>query len=201
MCTLANSLPGRVVDATLADRELSHPVLDHQRVYEGRVWDIVTERVDLGHSQVQRDFVDHTGAVAVIAQDDDGRILLLSQYRHPTRRVFWEPPAGLLDVVGEEPVTAAARELAEEADLRAAHWEPLQTFFSSPGGSSEQIQIFLARGLSVIPEAERFVREDEEADMEAVWISLDDALAGVSSGALQCPTTVVGILALAARRS
>ena len=197
---MANTLPGRVADATLTDRELAHPVLDHQRVYEGRVWDIVTERVDLGHSQVQRDFVDHTGAVAVIAQDDAGRILLLSQYRHPTRRVFWEPPAGLLDVAGEEPVAAAARELAEEADLRAEHWEPLQTFFSSPGGSSEQIQIFLARGLSVIPEGERFVREDEEADMEAVWISLDDALAGVSSGALQCPTTVVGILALAARR-
>lgn len=201
MSTLAEMLPGRVVDASLSDQELSHPVLDHSRVYEGRVWDVVTERVDLGHTQVQRDFVAHTGAVAVIALDDDDRILLLSQYRHPARRVFWEPPAGLLDIAGEEPVVAAARELAEESDLAAAHWEPLQTFYSSPGGSSEKIQIFLARGLSLIPEAERFVREDEEADMEAVWISLDDALAAITTGSLQCPTTVVGILALAARRS
>ena len=79
----------------------------------------------------------HPGAVGIIAVDDDLRVLLVQQYRHPVSALLWEPPAGLLDVAGEEPLAAAQRELFEEAGYRAARWSVLLDVFMSPGGSSE----------------------------------------------------------------
>jgi ADP-ribose pyrophosphatase len=114
---------------------------------------------------------------------------------------LWEIPAGLLDVEGEDFVVGAARELAEEADLQAAEWNVLADFFNSPGSSSEAIRIYLARGLSEVPEAERHVRTDEEAEIELRWVSLDDAVAAVLEGRLHNPSAVVGILAAAAARA
>lgn len=185
----------------LADEFGSVPVLAREEIFAGRVWDVVAEDADLGHSVVRREFVDHPGAVAVIALDPQDRVLLLKQYRHPVRGYLWEPPAGLLDVPGEDPVDTARHELAEEADLVASQWEHLVSFRSTPGGSSEEIHVFLARELSPVPEGERHVRTEEEADLEPVWVPLDDAVAGVLEGRLHSPTTVVGVLAAHARRT
>jgi len=176
-------------------------VLEHEVVYRGRVWDLARDVVDLGDTQVVREYVAHTGAVAVIALDDEDRVLLLSQYRHPARHVLWEPPAGLLDVAGEPAVLAAARELAEEADLVAGRWWRLVEFFTTPGGSSEHITVFLARDLTPVPEAERFARTDEEAAMVPVWVPLDEAVAGVLGDRFASPTTTIGVLAAAAARA
>ena len=175
------------------------PVVSHELLHAGRVWDVVGDVVDLGQAQVVREYVDHPGAVAILALDDGDRVLLLSQYRHPVGHVLWEPPAGLLDVEGELPVAAAARELAEEADLVADTWAVLVDYFSSPGGSSERIVIFLARDLHPAPEV--FAREHEEADMVATWVPLDEAVDGVLSGRLHSPTTVLGVLAAEAARA
>lgn len=95
--------------------------------------------------------VEHPGAVGIVALDDAGRVFLVRQYRHPTRRHLWELPAGLLDVAGEPPLTAAHRELAEEAGLRARDWLVLVDALNSPGMSDEAIRLFLARGIEVIP--------------------------------------------------
>jgi ADP-ribose pyrophosphatase len=198
---VSHAVPGRDEQGRLRDEPSAPPVLAHRRVFKGLVWDLDEDTVDLGHAQVVRQYVAHPGAVAVIALDDDDRVLLLSQYRHPVRHVLWEPPAGLLDVEGEDEQEAAARELAEEADLVAGSWARLVGFYTSAGGSSEHITVFLARDLAPVDEAELFERRDEEADMEAVWVPLDDAVAGVLAGRLQCPTTVVGVLAAAAARS
>ncbi|UZN05003.1 NUDIX domain-containing protein [Cellulomonas sp. S1-8] len=176
-------------------------VVEHRLLHAGRVWDLVSDTVRLDDGDVVREYVDHPGAVAVIALDDDDRVLLLSQYRHPVRHVLWEPPAGLLDVEDEGPVTAAARELAEEADLVAGRWWHLVDWFTSPGGSDERITVFLARDLTPVPEADRYERGEEEADMVATWLPLDDAVAGVLAGRLHCPTTVAGVLAASAARS
>jgi ADP-ribose pyrophosphatase len=186
---------------TIADRAAQHPVVEHTLLHRGRVWNLVSDTVDLGASQVVREYVDHPGAVAVIALDDDDRVLLLSQYRHPARAELWEPPAGLLDVEGEPPAAAAVRELAEEADLRAASWWRLVEFFTSPGGSAERIVVFLARDLTPVPDDERFERVDEEAGMVPVWLPLDDAVAAVLTGRLHSPTAVSGVLAAAAARA
>lgn len=190
---------GRDEQGRLCDQAEDRPVVDHTRIYQGRVFSLDRDQVDLGASSVVREYVAHPGAVGVIALDEHDRVLLLSQYRHPVRRVEWEPPAGLLDVAGEDEVTAAARELAEEADLVAGSWWRLVEFFTTPGGSSEHITIFLARDLTATPV--RFDRVDEEAGMQAVWVPLDEALDGVLAGRLQCPTTVTGVLAAVAARA
>jgi ADP-ribose pyrophosphatase len=189
-----------VAGAGPADRPAPRPVLAHTDLHHGKIWDLVSETVDLGEAQVVREFVDHPGAVAVIALDAEDRVLLLKQYRHPVRSELWEPPAGLRDVDGEPPHVTAARELAEEADLRAATWHLLTEFATSPGGSTERIGVYLARDLSEVPEAERFAREEEEAEMEPLWLPLDEAVGAVLAGRLHSPSAVVGVLAAAAAR-
>ena len=180
---------------SVADEFRPRDVLKSERSFEGRVWDVRTDEVDLGHERVTRDYVAHPGAVAIIALDDEDRVAMVRQYRHPVRHDMWEPPAGLLDVAGEPPVEAAKRELYEEADLTADEWHLLLDVFTSPGGSSEWIRVFLARGLHEVPEAERFERDGEEAEMVRSWVPLDDAAAAVTDGRLMSPTTVSGILA------
>lgn len=175
-------------------------LLSTEKVYEGRIWDVVSDSFQLsetGHA-LTRDYIDHPGAVAVLPMNDDGEVLLIRQYRHPVGMDLWEIPAGLLDVVGEDFVAGAARELAEEADLAAAQWNVLADFFNSPGSSSEAIRIYLARGLTDVPHHERHVRTDEEAEIELHWIPLGDAVAAVLEGRLHNPSAVVGILAAAA---
>ena len=91
-------------------------------------------RLELGADRViDRDVVLHPGAVGVVALDDQERVLLVQQYRHPVGRKLWEPPAGLLDVAGEAPLDAARRELYEEGHCRAARWDVLVDTFTSPG--------------------------------------------------------------------
>jgi 8-oxo-dGTP pyrophosphatase MutT (NUDIX family) len=185
----------------LADELRPRPVLGSEVVFSGAIWDVVRDTVDLGHAgRVRREYVRHPGAVGILALDTGGRMLLVRQYRHPVRYDLWELPAGLLDVDGELPVEAARRELGEEGDLRAEHWDVLVDWFSSPGGMDEAVRVFLARGLSEVPEAERHVREHEEADLEAAWVPLDEAREAVLAGRLHNPTTVVGVLAACAAR-
>jgi ADP-ribose pyrophosphatase len=190
-----------VSDDRLVDVPRERDVVEHRLLHAGRVWDLVSDTVALDDGDVVREYVDHPGAVAVVALDEQDRVLLLQQYRHPVRHELWEPPAGLLDVEGEDPVAAAARELAEEADLVAGRWWRLVEIFSSPGGSDERITVFLARDLAEVPVDERYVRGEEEASMVPVWVPLDDAVAAVLAGRLHSPTAVAGVLAAAAARA
>lgn len=183
--------------AELRDEPFSPEVASSELVYPGRVWDVRSDTVRYGDGEIVRDYVDHTGAAAVVAVDDEGRVLLIQQYRHPIRHRNWEVPAGLLDVAGEAPVEAAKRELAEEADLRASRWEELVSIFTTPGGSNEVVHLFLARGLS--PVGETFAREDEEADIRPEWVPLQDAVDAVLAGRLRNGILAVGVLAAAER--
>jgi ADP-ribose pyrophosphatase len=185
----------------IADEPAALQVRTSRTVHHGMVWDVRRDEVDLGDGQtVTREVVDHTGAVGVVVLDAEDRVLLLRQYRHPVRSYLWEPPAGLLDVAGEDPQVAAARELAEEADLVADEWHVLVDFYNSPGGSTEAFRCFLARGLHQVPERERHEREHEERDMARAWVDLSEARELVLAGRLQNPTTVCGVLAAAAAR-
>jgi 8-oxo-dGTP pyrophosphatase MutT (NUDIX family) len=182
----------------LADEPFEVPVVARERVLDGMVWDVVRERFALGDHEVVREFVDHTGAVAVLAVDDDERVLLIRQYRHPIRAREWELPAGLLDIPGEDPLVAAQRELAEEVDLEAAHWESLVDFHTTPGGSNERLRVFLARGLTATDGA--FARTEEEADIEIRWTSLDEVVEAALAGRIGNAILIVGALAAHARR-
>ena len=120
--------------------------------------------------------IEHPGAVVVLAVDDEERVLVLRQYRHPARTRFVEFPAGLLDKAGEDPLVAAKRELLEEGALEAEEWSHLNTVTSSPGFSDERIEVYLARGLREVPERGGFVLEHEEADMTLHWVPVADLL-------------------------
>ncbi|WP_037908022.1 NUDIX domain-containing protein [Actinacidiphila yeochonensis] len=146
-------------------------------------------------STVTRDYQVHPGSVAVLALDDDGKVLVLKQYRHPARQKLWEIPAGLLDVPGENPLHAAQRELYEEAYAKADDWRVLADVYTSPGGSDEAVRIFLARGVSEA-EGERFEVAEEEADLEYARVPLADLVRGVLAGELHNSCLVVGVLAL-----
>nr|WP_284287353.1 NUDIX domain-containing protein [Angustibacter aerolatus] len=162
-------------DLPLEDTIGSLPVLGSTVSFHGRVWDVRTDEVDLGEAGVvTRDYVDHTGAVGVLALDDHDRVALVHQYRHPVGMRMWEIPAGLLDVDGEAPHLAAAREPGEEADLRAATWHTLIDWVMSPGGTSEAFRCYLARDLSPVPDDERHERESEELGMPTQWFDLDE---------------------------
>ncbi|NNM44699.1 NUDIX domain-containing protein [Knoellia koreensis] len=185
----------------LADRFEARPVLSSEVAMEGLVWDVVRDRVDLGEAgEVTREYVRHTGAVAVLALDDDGRACLIQQYRHPVRAFEWEIPAGLLDVAGESPWLAAARELMEEADLRASTWNVLADYASSPGGLDEQLRIFLARDLAAVPEAERHTRDGEELGMPVRWVPLEEVRDAVLAGRVHNATLAIATLAALAAR-
>lgn len=187
----------------VSDQPSPRRLLSSQTVYEGRIWDVVSDSFQLNDEgkPLVRDYIEHPGAVAVLPMNDAGEVLLIKQYRHPVGMDLWEIPAGLLDVAGEDFVAGAARELAEEADLVAGRWNVLADFFNSPGSSSEAIRIYLARGLSEVPGHELHVRTDEEAEIELHWIPLDAAVAAVLDGSLHNPSAVVGILAAAAARA
>jgi ADP-ribose pyrophosphatase len=159
-----------------------------------------TDTVRIHDSTVDRDVLIHPGAVVVIAVDDQDRVLLIRQYRHPIAMLVFEPPAGLLDVEGEPPAVTAARELAEEAGFQAETWYSLVDFYNSPGGSSEAIRVYLARGLTEIPGGRPQTGEAEEAFLPRAWVPLDEAVDLVLSGRLGSPSAVVGILAAKAAR-
>jgi 8-oxo-dGTP pyrophosphatase MutT (NUDIX family) len=179
-----------------ADRFVHRRVISSRRLLEGKIWNVRRDVVDLGDGQqVERDLIEHPGAVGIIAVDDQLRVLLVNQYRHPVSSLLWEPPAGLLDVSGEPPEVAAARELYEEADYRAARWSVLIDAFTSPGGSGESIRLYLARDLTPVAKADLFTREDEERDMVTRWVPLLEARDLVLSGELHSPLAVMGILA------
>lgn len=187
--------------AELLDVALSWPVVESTVLAHGAITDFVQDEIRTPDgSTVTREYVLHPGAVAVIALDDQERVALVRQYRHPVRHRLVEPPAGLLDVNGEDYLAGVQRELAEEVDLAAGRWHVLVDLFSTPGILGESIRIYLARDLSPASAPDGFVREGEEADMDVVWASLSDLVDAVLDGQLHSPSLVSGVLAADASR-
>ncbi|MEU7136115.1 NUDIX hydrolase [Streptomyces sp. NPDC046261] len=149
---------------------------------------------------VTRDYQVHPGSVAVLALDDEDRVLLVNQYRHPVRQRLWEIPAGLLDVPGENPLHAAQRELYEEAHVKAEDWRVLTDVYTTPGGCDEAVRIFLARGISDV-EGDRFAVEHEELDMRIDRVPLALLARGILAGELHNNSLVVGVLSVLAALS
>jgi 8-oxo-dGTP pyrophosphatase MutT (NUDIX family) len=170
-----------------------HRVESSDVVFEGRVISVRKDVVTMpGQTTSQRDVVVHPGAVGVVALDDQGRVLLVNQYRHPVGRRLDELPAGLLDVAGEPALTAAQRELAEEAGLAADTWHVLVDTLTSPGMTDEAIRIFLARDVRPV---ERDVQQHEELEMTSAWVALDEAVQRALAGDLENAMCVLGVLA------
>jgi 8-oxo-dGDP phosphatase len=180
----------------LTDVQLSWPVESSTVLAEGRITKYVQDQVitPSGHV-ITREYLKHPGAVGVIALDDHERVALVRQYRHPVRHRLIEPPAGLLDVGGEDYLPAMQRELAEEVGLAAGSWAVLVDLFTTPGILGESLRIYLARDLQAVDGPDDYIREGEEAHMDVVWASLDDLAEAVLDGRLHNPTVVSGVLA------
>lgn len=196
------ALPGRLADPEVADTEQSWPVSGSAPQYASpyvslRIDTIVDPRGDR-HS---RAVVQPNGAIGVLALDDQDRLLLVQQYRHPVGKFLLEIPAGTLDVEGEAPRDAAVRELAEEADVVAAEWSSLLHLLATPGYSTERWEVFRATDLSAVPAADRTNREAEEADMVQWWLPFDQAVHAVLAGRIIDSMTVAAILAEQVQRT
>ncbi|MEU5217924.1 NUDIX hydrolase [Streptomyces sp. NPDC020807] len=169
--------------------------------FQGNKTSVRTDDVVMPDGSVhRRDYQVHPGSVAVLALDEEDRVVVLRQYRHPVRQKLWEIPAGLLDVPGENPLHAAQRELYEEAHVKAEDWRVLTDVYTTPGGCDEAVRIFLARDLAEA-EGERFEVAEEEADMELARVPLAELVRGVLAGELHNNCLVVGVLSLAAARA
>ena len=131
------------------DRDECWQVVDHQVKATGRVCNFVDDAVVTPSGEhINRQYMSHPGAVGIIALDDQDRVAVVRQYRHPVRMVFVEPPAGLLDVDGEDFLVAAQRELAEEAMLAADDWRILVDIVTTPGILADLPGSWASRGAS-----------------------------------------------------
>ena len=172
-------------------------VLSSETVYEGHVITLRRDTVAMpGGGSSVREVVHHPGAVAVVAIDDDDRVVMLRQYRHPVGARLRELPAGLRDADGEPPLATARRELAEEAQLSAERWSLLTTTYSTPGFCDEMVLVHLAEGLRLAERPDGFTVEHEEADMTVERVPLADAVQLVFDGEIRNAIAVIGLLAV-----
>lgn len=146
--------------------------------------------------QFERDIIRHVGAVAVVPLHDDGSVTLVRQFRPALEVDLLEVPAGLRDVDGEPDARTAARELEEEAGLRAERITSLVRFHNSPGFCDESVALFLATGLSEVPLDRQGV---EEQAMTIERIPLDAALDMVETGSITDAKTIIGLTLSALR--
>ena len=179
-----------------------YEVLGTEQVYDGHVISLRLDTVAMpGGGESVREVVHHGGAVGIVALDDQDRVVMLRQYRHPVGQHMWEVPAGLRDVAGEPPVETARRELAEEAELAAERWSLLTTHHPSPGFCDEKVLLYLAEGLSKVARPDGFVVEHEELDMTVERVPLTEAVQWVFDGKVRNSLAAIGLLAAARVRS
>jgi ADP-ribose pyrophosphatase len=163
--------------------------IERRRVYEGKIVNLRVDRVALsGGGSALREVVEHPGAVAIVAVDASGHVLMVRQFRKAVERELMEIPAGTLELK-ESPETCAARELREETGYRAGKLQPLSRFYSSPGFCDEELFIFLATDLQ--PDTPR-PREDENPTQ--VRMPLDEAVSMARNGQLHDSKSIIGLL-------
>jgi ADP-ribose pyrophosphatase len=171
-----------------------YDVVGSETKFRGSLISVRVDDVRMSDGTVaKREVVAHPGAVAIVALDDEGKVVLVNQHRSAIGAQLDELPAGLLDVDGESALDAAKRELAEEARLVADEWHVLLDLYVSPGVSTEANRVYLARGLSRA--TGDFEPEDEERTMTVYREPLAEAVRRVLSGGITNAAAVAGILA------
>jgi ADP-ribose pyrophosphatase len=184
-------------DDSLQDVPLSWPVAATVDIHRDD-W-VVAVRKDTisrpGHPEDQfgRIVVEDPGAVVILAIDEDDRVVVVKQYRHPAQMRLVELPAGKLDLPGEDPLVAAQRELLEEAVLEADRWTHLMTTWASPGITSETHAIILATGLREV--THDFEAHHEEAEMLLERVPRAELIEAVLDGRVADAPLITAILA------
>lgn len=159
-----------------------------ETIYEGKVFNVRRDLVKIDDKTIVKEVVEHPGASAILPILEDGRILLIKQYRHPIGEVIFEIPAGTLER-DEDPEKCAIRELKEETGYAAGKISYLTTLYLAPGYSSERLHIYLAKNLR---KGEQRLEEDEEIDV--IKMRLEDAVEAIKSGKIKDAKTIAAIL-------
>ncbi|MBI2767376.1 MAG: NUDIX hydrolase [Chloroflexi bacterium] len=164
-------------------------LVSQSTAYEGRLFNVELDELEMADGvRAFREIIIHPGAVAMVPVDGDGRLVLVTQYRHAAGRRLLELPAGTLER-GEAPLTAVGRELREETGMRPGRVEPLGGFFVAPGYTSEYIHLFVCSELHVDP-----LDGDEDEDIEVERLTAAEAVAAIESGAICDGKSIIGIL-------
>ncbi len=165
-------------------------------LYKGKIFDVVLEKVTLPNGAVKdREIVRHPGASAMVPLLDDGRVVLIKQYRHAVGEFVWEIPAGTLEP-DEAPMECARRELVEETGYEATNFEKLTEILPAPGYTDEHIHIFLATGLQAVDQR---LEDDEVLELQPTV--LETALAMVAQGEIRDAKTIAGLFLTSLKRS
>lgn len=178
------------------DAHLVETLIRGETVFAGKLLHVRRDVVQTpGGREATREVIEHPGAVAILAQDERGRVCLVRQYRHATGSVLVELPAGKLDRrpdgTIEDPLLAARRELAEECQIQAETWHHLLDFYLAAGYSSEKMSLYRASTLSAVDG-----RPDEDEFVECVWWTPDEAIAAVREGRIVDSKTLIGLSCL-----
>lgn len=194
---MTDDRPSRPNPHVFGDDPLEEHVVERELIHRGRYLEFRIDTIRRADgSSGTRDVVGHPGAVAVLAVDDDRRVLLVRQWRIPAARAMLEIPAGTLDVhdgVIEDPDLAARRELEEETGHRAASWRKLAEFWTAPGFASELMHLYLATGIAGAAGDDRLV-PDEDERLELQHVTIDEAVAMVERGEVADAKSILGIL-------
>lgn len=169
--------------------ELKENMLDSEQLYHGKIVKLYRDTVELPNGKTAlREVVRHPGGVIILPIDDEGNVYMVRQFRYPFNRAILEIPAGKLEY-GEEPFSAAQRELGEEIGAAAGQWTALGNILPTPGFCDEVHYLWLARDLTFGE-----THPDEDEFLEQVKLPFEEACAMAADGRLQDSKTVVALL-------
>lgn len=169
---------------------MNFKVIKSDTVFRGKVFDVRVDEIEYNDTRNKsfRQVAVHPGGAVVVPIKDDGKIILITQYRYPHDSVVLELPAGKLEK-GEDPMLCAKRELTEETGYSAKETTKLGKIFTTPGFCSEVLHIYLAKGLTPGNHA----REEGEEDIQLVELTLDEIEKKIKSGEIVDGKTISGI--------
>ena len=169
---------------------LTETTVSSQTIFQGHIVKLTVDQVRLPDGNpAQREVVYHPGGVAVLALDGENRVTLVRQYRYPIRQLLLELPAGKLDHGLEDPIEGARRELAEETGLEAEEWTYLGHILASPGFCTEDLHMYLARGLT-----RKGQHLDEDEFLDVVTMPFEELVGQVMDGTITDAKTVAATL-------
>lgn len=167
---------------------MKYRVKHTEQVFQGKVFAVRIDQVDKPTGGTMRvDIVEHHDSVVLIPVDDEGRIMFVRQYRHPTGKWLLELPAGMLDT-GEEPEVCAVRECREEIGMSPDQLTSLGGAFLAPGYSTEYLHFYLAKDLRQAPLA-----PDYDEDLRIERLTWDEATARIAQGEIEDAKTFAGL--------
>lgn len=159
-----------------------------QDIFSGRIVKLKVDTVRLPDGREStREIIEHAGAVAIVALNKEGQIIMVRQYRKPVEQVLLEIPAGTMEK-GEDPLLCAQRELREETGYTAGNWEKILSYYSAPGFTDEQLHLYMATDLS-----DGDTQPDEDEFVETAILPLEKAYQLIFDGQIIDGKSIIGI--------